>query len=66
MGHEIVATDNPVYAVAHNGDDVWHMATIHPGCRVETGQPNLETFATHEEAINRIPEEYRPESGNAI
>lgn len=45
--------------VAHNGVDVYHLLETFEGNTVKTGQPNLDMYATEEEALAAIPEQYR-------
>ena len=47
------------YVVTHNNNNIWHLVLLTEGHIVTTGQDEIQSFSTLEEALNFIPEEYR-------
>ena len=48
------------YVVCHNNVDVYHYCVVEVGQELTSGQPCMDIFNNKEDAINFMPEQYRP------
>ncbi len=56
-------TESNIWVLSDNGKDVWHLSELTKGCVCTTGQPNQREFKTEAEALEEIPEQYKPVIG---
>ena len=54
--NELKYPETTKYAVAHNGEDVFHYAVVEPNLSFSSGQPFMEIFDSEEEAKKKFPE----------
>jgi len=59
MTHSLSNPDTKKYVVCHNGNDIYHYATIESG-ELKTGQPNMDVFDTEQGAYNKHGEDLLP------
>jgi hypothetical protein len=55
MAHSLSNPDTTKYVVCHNGQDVYHYATVESG-ELVTGQSNMDVFDTEQKAYDKYGE----------
>jgi len=55
MPHSLSNPDTKKYVVCHNGNDIYHYATIESG-ELVTGQPSMDVFDTEQKAYDKYGE----------
>jgi len=59
MAHSLSNPDTTKYVVCHNGQDVYHYATVESG-ELVTGQSNMDVFDSEQKAYDKHGEDLPP------